>query len=212
MLETALQEWGGQCDLWIFGYASLIWRPEFEYAEKRFATLQGYHRALKMWSHENRGTPSFPGLVFGLLPGGSCKGVAFRLPQACVAAVLPALWEREMPNGVYDPKWLRCRTAQGDVRALAFTLSKHSPSHAGVLSETQYRQIFANAEGRYGTTRDYAQRTYDKLLTMGIDDDALGRLLTLACSAAAPPGAVVVGGVNPLYENLSPCHSSTENS
>ena len=33
MLRTVMQEWGGQTDLWVFGYASLIWRPEFEFAE-----------------------------------------------------------------------------------------------------------------------------------------------------------------------------------
>lgn len=180
MLDAAIREWGGQTDLWVFGYASLIWRPEFESAEQRFATLHGYHRALKMWSRVNRGTPALPGLVFGLLSGGSCRGMAYRLPRDHVPAALPALWEREMPNGTYDPKWLRCRTAQGDVRALAFTLSRRSPNHTGVLSEDHYREIFSSASGRYGTTREYAQLTYDKLRTMGIDDQALGRLLRLA--------------------------------
>jgi cation transport protein ChaC len=132
-----------------------------------------------MWSRLNRGTPARPGLVFGLLPGGSCKGVAFRLPQAHVAEALPALWSREMPNGVYDPKWLRCRTPQGEVTALAFTLSRRSPNHTGVLSEDHYRQIFSSARGRYGTTLDYAQMTYDKLRTLGIHDQALGHLLRL---------------------------------
>ena len=180
MLQAALQEWGGTSDLWVFGYASLIWRPEFEAAEARFAWLSGYHRALKMWSRVNRGTPAVPGLVFGLLPGGSCKGMAYRLPREQVPSVLPALWEREMPNAMYDPRWLRCRTAQGDVKALAFTLSRRSPNHAGVLSEAHYRQIFSSACGRYGTTREYAQLTYDKLRMLGIDDQALGRLLALA--------------------------------
>ena len=179
MLKAVMKEWGGESDLWIFAYASLIWRPELDFSEQRFATLHGYHRALKMWSHVNRGTPALPGLVFGLLPGGCCKGVAFRLPQERVADSLPALWDREMPNGVYDPKWLRCRTAQGDLRALAFTLSKRSPSHTGVLSEDHYRQIFSSSCGRYGSTRDYAQLTYDKLRTLGIHDPALGKLLSL---------------------------------
>ena len=179
MLETVIQEWGGQDDLWIFGYASLIWRPEFEFSEERFATIYGYHRALKMWSRVNRGTPECPGLVFGLLHGGCCKGMAFRIAQNRVAATLPALWNREMPNGVYDPKWLQCQTVKGPVRALAFTLSKRSPNHTGVLSEATYRQIFSNAWGRYGTTRDYAQMTYDKLQSLGINDHALGKLLTL---------------------------------
>jgi glutathione-specific gamma-glutamylcyclotransferase len=180
LLDVVLREWGGQGDLWIFAYASLIWRPDFEFAEERFATLHGYHRALKMWSRINRGTPELPGLVFGLLPGGCCKGVAYRIAQDQVSTTLPTLWEREMPNGgVYDPKWLRCKTASGDARALAFTLSKRSPSHAGVLSEDHYRQIFLSASGRYGTTRDYAQLTYDKLRTLGIHDHALGKLLQL---------------------------------
>lgn len=189
MLDAVVREWAGQGDLWIFGYASLIWRPEFDFIEERFATISGYHRALKMWSRVNRGTPECPGLVFGLLPGGSCKGVAFRIPQTRVEAILPALWVREMPNGVYDPKWLRCKTflaegalgpTQENVKALAFTLSRRSPNHTGVLSEDVYRQIFSDACGRYGTTRDYAQLTYDKLHALGIHDHALGKLLSLA--------------------------------
>ena len=179
IFEAVMRQWDGRSDLWIFGYASLIWRPEFDYCEERCATLHGYHRALKMWSRVNRGTPAIPGLVFGLLSGGSCKGVAFRLPRECVADALPALWRREMPNGVYDPKWLRCRTASGDVTALAFTLSRRSPNHTGVLSEDSYRQIFSSASGRYGTTRDYAQLTYDKLRGLGINDRALGQMLEL---------------------------------
>lgn len=179
MLDAVKREWGGRGDLWIFGYASLIWRPEFEFTEERFATIYGYHRALKMWSRLNRGTPERPGLVFGLLHGGSCKGVAFRIPKERVKAQLPALWEREMPNGVYDPKWLRCQTELGDVTALAFTLSKRSPNHTGVLPDETYRQIFSDSCGRYGTTRDYAQLTYDKLKELGIEDHALGKLLGL---------------------------------
>jgi hypothetical protein len=42
------------------------------------------------------------------------------------------------------------------------------------------RQIFSNSCGRYGTTRDYAQLTYDKLKELGIEDHALGKLLGLA--------------------------------
>jgi cation transport protein ChaC len=41
MLERALNEWGGVDDLWIFGYGSLIWRPDFDYAERRPAKVHG---------------------------------------------------------------------------------------------------------------------------------------------------------------------------
>ena len=180
MLEQALAEWGGASDLWVFGYGSLIWRPDFDYAERREAKVHGWHRALKMWSRLNRGTPECPGLVFGMLSGGSCRGMVFRVPQAQARQVMINLWQREMALGVYDPRWLDCRTAQGTVQALAFTLSRRSPSHAGVLPDAEYQRIFAEAAGIYGTTRDYAQATYDELLRLGIDDRALGRLLAVA--------------------------------
>ncbi|HYD76937.1 gamma-glutamylcyclotransferase [Ramlibacter sp.] len=179
MLEKALADWGGREDLWIFGYGSLIWNPEFAFAERRPARVLGWHRALKMWSRVNRGTPENPGLVFGLLPGGSCQGVVFRIPREAGSEVLTALWGREMPTGVYDPRWLSCRTPGGTVTGLAFTLSKKSPNHTGVLTEEQYRRIFSVASGRYGTTLDYAARTLEELRRHNIRDRHLERLLKL---------------------------------
>jgi glutathione-specific gamma-glutamylcyclotransferase len=167
-------------DLWIFAYASLIWRPEFEYVERRSARVFGWHRALQMWSRINRGTPECPGLVFALLRGGSCQGVVFRIPKAEGERALNNLWEREMPTGVYDPRWLSCTTPIGRVSALGFTLCKSSPSYCGPLSQEQYQRIFNQACGRYGTTLDYAQQTYQSLLCEGIADRALAQILRLA--------------------------------
>ncbi len=181
-LEKTLHEWGGQSDLWVFGYASLIWNPEFAFTERRLASVHGWHRALKMWSRINRGTPECPGLVFAMLSGGSCQGMVFRIPQHEGHAALERLWKREMPTGVYDPKWLDCRTDQGKVKALTFTLSRQSPNFTGELTEAQYRQIFSQACGRYGTTLDYAQRTLDHLQEHRIRDRALARLLSLAAA------------------------------
>jgi glutathione-specific gamma-glutamylcyclotransferase len=177
MLERVLQEWGGHEDLWIFGYGSLIWRPDFEFAERRPAKVYGWHRALKMWSRINRGTPECPGLVFGMLSGGCCQGMVFRVPHHSGRDVLTQLWSREMALAVYDPRWLVCQTSHGPIRALAFTLSRKSPSHTGVLTEDEYRSIFAQAAGIYGTTRDYAHRTLEELQLHNIRDRGLERLL-----------------------------------
>lgn len=181
LLRQTFQEWGGRGDLWIFGYASLIWRPEFEHDEHHMAHVHGWHRALKMWSRVNRGSPECPGLVFGLISGGSCRGMVFRIPRREVEDMLPRLWEREMPTGVYDPRWLHCRTAAGHtVQALAFTLSRRSPNFTGQLSAAQYRRILASARGRYGSTHDYAQTTYRHLLELGIRDQQLEWILRCA--------------------------------
>jgi len=180
MLERALDEWGGHDDLWIFGYGSLIWRPEFDFSERRPAHLHGWHRALKMWSRINRGSPDCPGLVFGLLSGGSCRGMVFRVPAADGLETMGRLWLREMPTGVYDPRWLDCVTPGGRVRALAFTLSRRSPNFTGELSDARYRDIFTRAVGRYGSSLDYAQQTLHELQRHGIHDAALARLVRLA--------------------------------
>lgn len=183
MMADTLAQWrslGPRADLWVFGYASLVWRPEFEAAEQRIAKVHGYHRCLHMASRVNRGTPERPGLVFALMRGGSCTGMALRLPHDHVEAAMPALWAREMPNPVYDPRWLRAETAQGPVPALAFTLHPHSPNHTGHLSDAQYRDIFAHARGRYGSTLDYARQTLDGLRRHDIEDRALARLLKIA--------------------------------
>ena len=52
--------------------------------------------------------------------------------------------------------------------------------HTGELPDHEYRRIFDEACGRYGTTRDYAQATYDELRKHGIHDRALARLIALA--------------------------------
>jgi cation transport protein ChaC len=179
MLERALAEWGGHEDLWVFAYGSLIWKPDFDYAERRSALVHGWHRALKMWSRINRGTPERPGLVFGLLTGGACRGMVLRIPRHEGREVLGKLWKREMVTAVYDPKWLTCHTPQGPVKALAFTLSRKSPNHTGVLSEEEYRAIFAQAKGIYGTTREYCELTLQELRRHNIRDRHLERLLKL---------------------------------
>ena len=176
LLDHFRAQTAGQ-DLWVFGYASLLWRPEFEAQEQHLSRVWGWHRALKMWSRLNRGSPECPGLVFALLPGGSCQGVVYRVARDQADAVLVRLWEREMPMDVYTPSWLPCATPQGTVRALAFTLPRSSPSYTGHLPAERYRQIFEQACGRFGTTLDYALQTYRSLQAHGIEDRALAALL-----------------------------------
>ena len=180
MLRDTIDTWGGETDLWVFGYASLIWRPEFDAAEQRPAAVHGWHRALEMRSRINRGTPECPGLVFALVSGGSCRGVAYRVERRHAEEQLERLWLREMPTGVYDPKWLPCRTPQGRINALAFTLSRNSPAHTGTLPDPQMLEILRCANGRFGSTLDYLLETATSLRGCGIRDREVERLVALA--------------------------------
>lgn len=179
-LQALRQAWQGHRERWIFGYASLIWRPEFDAAEHRSALLHGWHRALRMRSRVNRGTPQQPGLVFALLPGGACRGVVYRLRAEQGEAELDRLWAREMPTGVYDARLLPCRTAQGPVLALAFTLSRRSEACTPRLPDDEIAHILRHAHGRYGSTLQYLAETAVALRERGVHDREIERLMALA--------------------------------
>lgn len=184
MLAKIKRDIANRSEVWVFGYASLIWRPEFEAAEQQPAAVHGYHRSLRMLSKMNRGTPECPGLVFGLVRGGSCRGMAYRVPRERADEELDRLWLREMPTGVYDPKWLPCRTPCGStVLALAFTLSRQSPAYTGCMDDDCVLQILRTACGRYGTTLDYLRETARSLKACGIADREVERLCMLAALA-----------------------------
>ena len=184
MLDATRRGWDERGDLWVFGYASLMWRPEFEFVERRLAVVHGFHRALEMRSRINRGTPECPGLVFALVSGGSCRGVVYRIERARAQRELERLWLREMPTGVYDPRWLRCRTlvdgAMNEVSALAFTLDRRSASYTGALHEAELLAILRDARGRYGRTLDYLLDTARSLRECCIRDREIERLVALA--------------------------------
>jgi glutathione-specific gamma-glutamylcyclotransferase len=122
-------------------------------------------------------------LVFCLLSGGNCQGMVFRIPAECVDTTLRGLWPREMATGVYDPRFIRCQTALGSVSALAFTLSRSSPSYTGHLDLARYRQIFAESCGKFGSTRAYAEQTLASLRALGVEDTALAALIETATAS-----------------------------
>lgn len=172
-ISQTLAHWDGHSDLWVFGYGSLIWRPEFDHVESRRARIHGYHRALCMWSRINRGTPEQPGLVFGLDTGGSCEGTVYRIAAAQVPDILVPLWQREMPSGSYIPRWLNCHTASGTVPGLVFTMDRHNDSYVSGLSVEQIVDIVRQGHGRYGPCTDYVLQTADALDAAGITDRRL---------------------------------------
>ena len=175
-LETALKDWRPGQDLWIFGYGSLIWRPEFEFIEQRAASLEGYHRSLCLWSRINRGTPETPGLVFGLEQTGVCQGMVFKIAGQNVEQTFDAVWKREMGTGAYLPSWLTCATPLGNVKAMAFVIDRNGPAYVKQPPEDDLVEIICRAHGTYGSCFDYVTQTAVSLQAAGICDEHLAAL------------------------------------
>lgn len=172
-------------DLWIFGYGSLMWAPGFRYAERHVARAFGYHRALCILSNRYRGTPERPGLVVGLIRGGSCYGMALRVPAARVARVLAALWQREMLNRVYIPRMIALRIGRRRLRALAFVADTTHPQYAGELDLHGRARLVAQGVGQRGRSLDYLRRTLAHMAALGVRDPHLERVLSAASALAA---------------------------
>ena len=66
---------------WIFGYGSLIWKPNFRFICQKPAILTGWSRRFYQGSPDHRGTDSHPGRVVTLLPNPSkkCYGMAYQI-------------------------------------------------------------------------------------------------------------------------------------
>jgi glutathione-specific gamma-glutamylcyclotransferase len=164
-------------DLWVFGYGSLMWRPGFPFLERRHAPLNGYHRALCVFSHVHRGTPEKPGLVLGLDRGGRCHGVAFRVAAAEGAATIDYLRAREQVTGVYVERRLPLRLVDGEkVEALAYIVDRRHPQYAGRLPEEELLRLVRQGVGASGANPDYVRSTHAHLLEMGVTDPVLRHL------------------------------------
>ena len=81
-------------DMWVFGYGSLIWNPDFPVAEQQIARATDWHRSFCMRSIHHRGTVAQPGLVLALdeAAEGDCHGVAFRVAAGAEAQTLAELF------------------------------------------------------------------------------------------------------------------------
>src|SRR5512134_2384290 len=163
-------------DLWIFGYGSLMWAPGFRPAEQKTGLVRGYHRAMCILSHRYRGTPRKPGLVMGLCRGGSCWGIAFRVPAARVPRVVRALWKREMLNNVYVPTLLQVTVGPKQrVRALAFVADATHRQFVRELDLHGRARLVAQGIGERGRCVDYIRNTLEHMLALGVNDPHLAR-------------------------------------
>jgi glutathione-specific gamma-glutamylcyclotransferase len=162
--------------VWIFAYGSLMWSPEIRFAESLPARVHGWHRSFCLRSPEYRGTREKPGLVLGLDRGGSCRGIAYRLASATLAAEIDYLWTREMTGFVYHMTPVRIATARGPIAGYAFTVRRDSSDYAGRLSLDAAARIIATSKGDRGTGRDYLANTVRHLEQLGISDGALHRI------------------------------------
>jgi cation transport protein ChaC len=168
--------------LWVFGYGSLMWNPGFPFDQRANAWLRGRHRRLCVVSRHHRGNAKQPGLVMGLDRGGSCRGIAYRVPAGAVSETLAYLDEREIAHyPVYRravlPITLTEPAPARRVTAVTYVVDRTDPDYAGHLSVAQQAAIVAVAHGLSGANRDYVASTVRHLHGLGLRNRQLEAVL-----------------------------------
>ena len=162
---------------WVFAYGSLIWKPDFPFATSSRAQMPGYHRHLCIKSYDHRGTPSRPGLVFGLIPGGSCGGMIFGVKPKDWDGVYRKLHQREMSRKVYTEKLVSVRALNGKAYpSLAYLVREDHDQYVLPDDEETIAMILQGA-GKSGSCYDYVLNTHACLKGLKIADPYLDRLV-----------------------------------
>ena len=155
-------------DRWLFGYGSLIWRPDFPHHEARVARVDGWMRRFWQGSHDHRGTPDAPGRVVTLAPapGGHVEGLAFRMDDD--EAVFARLDHREK-NG-YGLTDVTLRFRDGDAaEGSVYIAPQDNHAFLGPAPLGAMVAQIATCAGPSGTNRDYVLRLAEALRAHGIN-------------------------------------------
>jgi len=157
--------------VWIFGYGSLVWRPDFPFAERRPAWIEGFARRFWQGSTDHRGRPGAPGRVVTLVPhaGARCTGLAYRLDPSHQAGVLADLDHRE--RGGYRRLRVAIELATGRVPGLLYQAREDNPNYLGPASLAAIATQVAGAHGPSGSNREYVERLARALRELGAEDD-----------------------------------------
>lgn len=166
-------------DFWVFAYGSLMWRPGFDFLERRPARLIGAHRSLCVYSFVHRGTPEKPGLVFGLDRGGNCRGIAYRVAGKRRNETIAYLRAREQATLVYREAWRAVWLGddpQQSVPALCYMVDRGHRQYAGRLPLERQLHLVRQGHGRSGNNREYVLDAVREIAAQGYRDADLHTL------------------------------------
>ncbi len=193
--------------LWIFGYGSLLWRPDFDYLETRPCFIKGWARRFWQGSIDHRGVPEAPGRVVTLVPDAQalCWGRCYKIAADSHTSVLARLDHRE--KGGYERHFASlhftgapdcavtaeratdCSTGDepnagelqaGDERGLFYLASPNNRNYLGEAPLSEIAGQIAAATGPSGANREYAECLAAELRALGAEDEhvfAVERLL-----------------------------------
>ena len=157
--------------MWIFGYGSLIWNPNFAYHAHRLARIDNWVRRFWQGSIDHRGVPGHPGRVVTLVsePSGNCWGVAFNCGKSDNQQVIEDLDLRE--KGGYHRESVTLNFTDGSTtQGLVYVADPDNLDYLGPADEIDIARQILSAEGPSGSNREYLSNLASALRTLDVSD------------------------------------------
>jgi glutathione-specific gamma-glutamylcyclotransferase len=172
-------------DVWVFGYGSLVWRPDFPFAESRVATISGWTRRFWQGSTDHRGMPGAPGRVVTLVeaPAETCWGRAYLITAQDRKAVLTHLDYRE--KGGYSMHEVDVAfpvNATDPARGLIYIATPGNPNWLGDAPLTEIAAQVRESAGPSGPNVEYVMELANALKDMDARDSHVFDLARLVAS------------------------------
>ncbi|CAJ1077359.1 glutathione-specific gamma-glutamylcyclotransferase 1 [Xyrichtys novacula] len=141
----------GKASLWIFGYGSLVWKPDFKYKRSKVGYIQGYKR--RFWHGDNfhRGNDELA----------STWGIAFEVTGSQVEEALKYLNVREAVRGGYSTKMVEFfpdGEKEHPVQAMLYIATSDNPLYLGPASPEEIGMQIAVSRGKTGHNLEYLLR------------------------------------------------------
>jgi cation transport protein ChaC len=160
--------------VWVFGYGSLIWRPDFPYAERKRARITGWSRRFWQGSHDHRGVPEAPGRVVTLIPqpGAHCDGVAYLIDHP----VFDHLDHREK-NG-YERNDVELAFSDSATCAVVYIAHRDNHAFLGPAPIDAIARQILISRGPSGSNVEYLYELASALRELDADDEHVFELET----------------------------------
>jgi cation transport regulator ChaC len=158
--------------MWIFGYGSLIWRPDFDCVEHRDGYLEGWTRKFYQGSTDHRGVPGAPGRVATLLrqPEARVWGRVYRVAPDQADAILARLDHREKGGYERHTVDVYCRSGRCVREALVYVATRENDEWEGAASADEIARQISVSRGPSGHNSDYLLELAESLREMDADD------------------------------------------
>jgi cation transport regulator ChaC len=157
----------------VFGYGSLLFRPDFPHVTSHVASVRGWMRRLDQGSPDHRGTPERLGRVATLVPveAHACVGAVFEIESHHEQSVLAALDYRERGGYVRHDVEATVRDTGASISAVTWVARTDNPYYLGPAPLDAMVAQIASAIGPSGTNVEYVLRLSETLRAWGIEDE-----------------------------------------